>query len=124
MNTILPPLTPITSPWMHSIINDFKLQEAVLATYNSPVNLHHLGAFQDNIAEYKSILDTYGFKYQLFFARKANKFKNLIPAAVEAGIGIDTASLPELQQCLDLDVNSEKLISTAAIKNRALLELA
>lgn len=124
MNTYLPPLKPITTPWMHSIMEDFKLQEAVLETYNSPVNLHHLGAFQDNIAEYKSILDTYGFKYQLFFARKANKFKNLIPAAVEVGIGIDTASLPELQQCLDLDVNPKQLISTAAIKNKALLELA
>ena len=124
MNPNLPALTPITSRWMHQLIGNFDLLEHLLEAYGSPINLHHLKAFQDNIEEYQKILDTYQIKYQLFFARKANKFKNLIPAAAQMNIGIDTASYPELQQCLDLNISSDKLISTAAIKNKKLLQTA
>jgi len=124
MNLNLPALTPITSKWMHQLIGKFDLLEELLEAYGSPINLHHLKAFQDNIEEYQKILDTYDIKYQLFFARKANKFKNLIPAAAQMNIGIDTASYPELQQCLDLNIGSDKLISTAAIKNKKLLHTA
>lgn len=124
MNHNLPKLTPITSKWMHTIIEDFKLQEELFKTYSSPLNIHSLSSFEANIKEYKEVLNAYNFKSQLFFARKANKFKNLIEAAVNSGIGVDTASYEELKQCLDLQVESSKLISTAAIKNKELLELA
>ena len=124
MKDTLPTLTPITSTWMHNIIEDFKLQDALFNTYGSPLNIHSLPSFEDNITEYQEVLNAYNFKSQLFFARKANKFKNLIEAAVNNGIGVDTASYEELKQCLDLQVESSKLISTAAIKNKELLELA
>jgi diaminopimelate decarboxylase len=124
MNHILPKLTPITSKWMHTILEDFKLQDDLLKTYSSPLNIHSLPFFEDNIKEYQEVLNSYNFKSQLFFARKANKFKNLIETAVNTGIGVDTASYEELKQCLDLQVESSRLISTAAIKNKGLLELA
>ncbi|MFI8378200.1 Y4yA family PLP-dependent enzyme [Leeuwenhoekiella sp. NPDC079379] len=124
MENSLPKLEPITSEWMFKIITDFKLQEALFETYNSPINIHSLSSFVDNIKEYQDILGTYKFKSRIFFARKANKFQNLIQAAVENGIGVDTASLQEMQQCLDLNVDPAKLISTAAIKNNQLLKVA
>ena len=124
MKNTIPKLTPITSAWMHNIIEDFNLQDALFNTYGSPLNIHSLPSFEYNITEYQEVLNAYNFKSQLFFARKANKFKNLIEAAVNSGIGVDTASYEELKQCLDLQVESSKLISTAAIKNKELLELA
>ncbi len=123
-NLNLPPLKPITSGWMRPLLTDFKLQEQLLQRWHSPLNIHHLGAFQENCREYLEILNTYNFKSRLFFARKANKFKNLIPAAVEAGAGIDTASYRELEQCLQLGIAPHQLISTAAIKEERLLKLA
>lgn len=122
--TALPKLQPLTSPWMFKLIEDYALQEEIFNAHHSPVNVHHLPTFKKNVGDYKEILDGYGIKNQLFFARKANKFKNLIPAAVEAGIGIDTASFHELKQCLDLGIAADLLISTAAIKNNELLNLA
>lgn len=124
MNPNLPPLTPLTSPWMHRLVADFELQEALVQRWQSPLNIHHLGAFQENCREYRQILDTYNFNSRIFFARKANKFKNLIPAAVDAGAGIDTASFRELEQCLELGIPADQLISTAAIKEDRLITLA
>ena len=72
MNPNLPALTPITSQWMHQLIGNFDLLDHLLEAYGSPINLHHLKAFQENIEEYQKILETYQIKYQLFFARKAN----------------------------------------------------
>lgn len=124
MNANLPPLKPLTSPWMHELVGDFKLQEALLKEWQSPLNIHHLPSFQENCREYRQILDTYNFNSNIFFARKANKFKNLIPAAIEAGAGIDTASFRELEQCLELGIAPDRLISTAAIKEDRLINLA
>ena len=124
MKNTLPRLEPVTSPWMFKIIEDFKLQEALFRNYNSPINIHHLPSFEQNIEEYLDILSTYNFKSRIFFARKANKFENLLNTAVSSGIGIDTASYQELKQCLDLKIDSSNLISTAAIKNHKLLSLA
>ena len=124
MNTKLPKLEPITSEWMFKFINNFELQETLFNSYESPINIHSLDAFSRNIKEYQEILATYNFDSKIFFARKANKFQNLITAAVANGIGVDTASYEELKQCIDLQVSSDRLISTAAIKSRKLLELA
>ncbi len=124
MKQQLPRLRPLTSPWMFNIMENTQLQQELFDTYGSPINVHDLPSFVGNIKEYLEILDTYPFKSQIFFARKANKFRNLINAAVNAGIGVDTASYQELKQCLDLKVQADKLISTAAIKNNKLLELA
>ncbi len=60
----------------------------------------------------------------LFFARKANKLPWFVTAAKDAGIGIDTASLAELQETLQLGVNPEQITVTAVGKERELIEYA
>jgi diaminopimelate decarboxylase len=120
----LPQLTPLDSPWMKNLINNFKLQSDLMDKYGSPLNVHHLPAFRKNIAEYRTILNNYNFKSKVFYARKANKCRSLASTAIESGIGVDTASYEELKQCLDLGINSSDLVLTAAIKNAKLLRLA
>ncbi|RXG30007.1 Y4yA family PLP-dependent enzyme [Leeuwenhoekiella marinoflava] len=124
MKNNLPQLEPLTSDWMLNIIQDTQLQKELFEAYQSPLNIHNLPAFEENCKEYQKVLSTYGFKSKVFFARKANKFKNLINAAISSGIGVDTASFRELEQGVNLQLNPDNLISTAAIKNRKLLKLA
>ncbi|WP_339697311.1 Y4yA family PLP-dependent enzyme [uncultured Marixanthomonas sp.] len=124
MKNNIPTLEPITSPWIDTLTSDFELQNELLDTYNSPLNIHHIRSFQKNITEYTAFLKQYDFKSKVFYARKANKCSTLATVAFESGIGVDTASYAELKQCLDLNINPEDLVLTAAIKNTKLLRLA
>ena len=55
-------------------------------------------------------------------ARKANKALCLVDEALRLGLGVDVASERELQQALDRGVPARRLVVTAAVKPRALLE--
>lgn len=124
MKNNIPPLPPITSQWIHRIADNYDLQKELIDTYESPLNIHHLESFKTNLAEYRSILNAYDFKSKIYYARKANKCSTLASVAFENGFGIDTASYTELRQCLDLNINPQDLVVTAAIKNDKLLRLA
>ena len=39
----------------NNIIEDFNLQDALFNTYGSPLNIHSLPSFEDNIIEYNTI---------------------------------------------------------------------
>ncbi len=120
----LPKLTPRTSSWMHEIIEDVSLQQQLLSTYGSPINLHHLPSFDHNIQTFKNCLDAYNINYQIFYARKANKCKSLVARSFLNKIGVDTASLRELEECISLGIPSKYLVVTAAIKNEELITYA
>ncbi|MDR6301582.1 Y4yA family PLP-dependent enzyme [Mesonia maritima] len=120
----LPKLTPITSKWMHEILAKKGRLENLFNEFGSPLNLHFLPEFDRNISAFKKTLDNFGIKNQLFYARKANKSKSLVDRAHKNGIGVDTASFRELQQCLGLGLPPKNLVLTAAIKNEKLLRFA
>ena len=60
-------LTPITSPWMHRIFEDQKIISGLIEKHGSPINLHHLPSFSDNIASYKKLFEAYGLKHQIYY---------------------------------------------------------
>lgn len=120
----LPSLTPITSQWMKQIKDDFYLLNDLLANYGSPINLINPSLMKDNYQSYQEVLESFGLKYQVFFARKANKCQAYVLKAQQEGMGIDTASLEEYIQCLELGLPANQLIITAAIKNENLLRRA
>ncbi len=66
----------------------------------------------------------YRLNSTVFFARKANKGKCFVKAAKECGFGVDTASLNEMKECIELGLSPEKITVTAAVKNRELLGYA
>ncbi len=117
-------LTPITSNWMHEILDNQEVLRGVLEKYGSPINIHHLPTFNDNCERYKALFNSYDLKFQIFYARKANKTKGLVKQAFASGIGVDTASYRELEQSLELGGNGENLVLTAAIKNENQIALA
>lgn len=119
-----PVLTPIVHTWMEDLISRKNLINKNLNTYGSPLNIHCLHPFEQNIQFFKKECDTRFVKHKIFFARKANKCLAYAIQSANLGEGVDTASYNELIQCLDNGIHSEQLILTAAIKNKELLRLA
>jgi len=122
--TIYPALQPITSDWMHQVMSNPIVLQKVLERHGSPVNVHHLAPFGDNYQDYVAVFEEFGLQHLVLFARKANKSKCFVKEASRLGFGVDTASFRELEQCLELGCKPEKLVVTAAVKNRKLIELA
>ncbi|UII26239.1 alanine racemase [Fulvivirga maritima] len=122
--SLYPPLTPKMHTWMNDFISDPDRVKNVIKQFGSPVNLHSTTPFIENYESYKRILDKYELNHLICFARKANKSKTFVKAASDHGFGVDTASYRELVQCLEEGMDKDKLILTAAIKNKELLELA
>ncbi|PZX48386.1 type III PLP-dependent enzyme domain-containing protein [Algoriphagus chordae] len=120
----LPTLTPITSPWMHELMEETSVLNQLLEKHGSPINLHQTDSMEENFNSYHRVFEKFGLKHKIFFARKANKTKAVVQKAKALGMGIDTASLQEYLQCLEMGIDPEDLIITAAVKNRELVEKA
>lgn len=118
------PLTPITSKWMHTVMADPSLVKTLMETHGSPINLHHLPSFITNVKGFQELFKKHDLDGQIYFARKANKSRSLVKAALDHGIGVDTASFKELQEAIALGGNDRSLVLTAAIKTPKLMELA
>lgn len=118
------PLHPIIHDWiLHLLSTPESLQRAV-DKFESPLNVHSVIPFQENIAAYVSVFNELNVKHKIFFARKANKCIAFPEAAAKVGQGADTASYRELKQCLDTGIHPDDLVLTGAVKNEQLLRLA
>ena len=117
-------LTARLEPWMQELLSDPALCRRLIDTYGSPVNVHEYSAMGRNVQELKSAAATHHIDFQVYFARKANKTMAAIDRAVQEACGVDVASLNELRQCLDRGVPAARIIVSAAVKSKALMELA
>ncbi|WLD24263.1 alanine racemase [Flavobacterium dauae] len=117
-------LTPLLHSWVKKLIDNPESLHTAIEQYNSPLNVHSLIPFQENITEYQQVFKELNLKHKIFFARKANKCIAFPITAAQAGEGADTASYRELKQCLDAGISPKDLILTAAVKNEKLLSLA
>ncbi len=100
------------------------MMDELFRKFSSPINIHHLPTFSETIQTFKKLFQEYDLKYQIFYARKANKSKSLVKQAFTSGIGVDTASFRELKQSIALGGNGENLVLTSAIKNKDQYQLA
>ncbi|MDR7131056.1 diaminopimelate decarboxylase [Algoriphagus sp. 4150] len=122
--TNLPSMTPITSLWMHELMEEKTVLNELLEKYGSPINIHQVDPMEINFTSYRNVFEEFELKHKIFFARKANKTKGAVQKAHSLGMGIDTASLREYTQCLEMGIEASDLIVTAAVKNRKLIEKA
>lgn len=119
-----PRLTPKLAPWMKQLFQSPSTVSRLLKTHGSPVHVTVASEFRRNIATLLSALRERGVSGGLFFARKANKLPWFVKLAKEEGIGVDTASLAELQETLDLGVPPTAIVVTAVGKSQELVSLA
>ncbi|WP_194777003.1 type III PLP-dependent enzyme domain-containing protein [Pararhodonellum marinum] len=122
MNNQIPKLTPITHSWVKNIVSERKYLFDWINQYNSPINLINLKPFRENHDNFENLFKKMGLKGEVFFARKANKCKAFVYAAKQHKFGVDTASLNEVKDCVNLGFDPAKVTVTAAIKNKALLK--
>jgi diaminopimelate decarboxylase len=118
------PMTPHIHPWISELLEKKEQLKEKIQEEDSPVNIHSLEPFVENIQSFQKVFQKYGLNHCIYFARKANKCISFAKKAVDYGQGVDTASFRELKQCLDAGISSKVLLVTAAVKNRKLLELA
>lgn len=128
MNQVLvdtpPMLTPIIHPWIEAFFHDHLLHEQLANNYGSPLNLHNMTPFVENYQAYCKEIESHDLAYQIFFARKSNKFTSFVKTAQIEGFGIDTASFQELNQCLNIGVDPKRLVFTGSIKTKETITLA
>ncbi|MGA7206081.1 MAG: alanine racemase [Specibacter sp.] len=118
------PLTARLEPWMQELLSDPDLCRELVDKHGSPTNVHDYGAMGRNIKELRTAAAAHQIDFQIYFARKANKTLGSIDRAVQEGCGVDVASFNELRQCLDRGVPADRIIVSAAVKSKALLQLA
>lgn len=117
-----PPLTPKIAPWMKRLIQNKVLLDNLLRDETNPVNLFNLSEFKSNISAFKAIFESSSIQYKLYFARKANKLPCFVSAAKEMNIGVDVASLAELNETLSLGISPEKIVITGTGKSSKLID--
>lgn len=117
-------LTPITSPWMHDIMNHPKVVDELFKRFGSPLNILHPASFAKNCTRFKEVFQNHDIKFGIFYARKANKAKAFVKQAFIENIGVDTASERELLQSLQLGGDGDHLVLTSAIKTKEQIKTA
>lgn len=122
--TTLPPLQAIKANWIKHLLGQPALLQELVDAYHSPINIHAPLQLTKNVQEYQAVFREHQLDHQIFFARKANRSVGLVREAARMDYGVDTASYRELEQCLAVGVSPNRLVLTAAIKNRSLLHLA
>jgi len=118
------PLTARLEPWMKDLLSNATLCKELVDTHGSPTNIHNYSAMGRNINELRTAAATHQIDFQIYFARKSNKTLGAIDRAIQEGCGVDVASFNELRQCLDRGVPADRIIVSAAVKSKALLQLA
>ena len=116
-----PPLVGRLAPWMEQAVEDVSRAQNWLETYGSPLHVTVLSEFKNNIEDLQKPLVERNIKGGLFFARKANKLPWFVKEACANGIGVDTASLGEVEETLSLGVPAEKIVVTAIGKSKKLV---
>ncbi|QEG00474.1 Diaminopimelate decarboxylase [Stieleria maiorica] len=116
------PLDARIEPWMLECMDDMRLFDRI-AEFGSPLNVIHTGSMEQNVAALRQVASDRKIDFKIFFARKSNKCLSFVDQAKRSGIGIDTASENEVQQCLSRGIDPDQLICTAAVKSEALLQL-
>ncbi|HEY9869607.1 MAG TPA: alanine racemase [Candidatus Obscuribacterales bacterium] len=92
-----------------------------LQQHGSPVHVVVASEFERNVNDLLSALHSRGLSGGLFFARKANKLPWFVTMAKEQGIGVDTASLNEVRETLELGISPDQIIVTAVGKEHELV---
>ena len=94
-----------------------------MVEHGSPLNVLDTRPFARNAARLQSAAAVVGVDLSIYFARKANKALAFVDEAKRLGLGVDVASERELRQALDRGMPAGRIVMTAAVKPRGLLEL-
>lgn len=114
-------------PLMTSLIEDFVSDKervfSVMAKHYGPVHIVFPQQIEENIISFSNALVQTGVESSIHLAHKPTKSKSLIKAASGQNIGLDVASLSELNSALSCGFSGDRIECTGP-KTRAFLEKA
>lgn len=90
----------------------------------SPVHFLFPQQMASNITDARRVFEAFQVSGQIFFAKKANKAACFTKVCREQNIGVDVASLQELQQALAAGISGQQLSVSGPQKSQELLQLA
>ena len=95
----------------------------VVRDQEGPVHIAFPGVMRSNIEKMQEVFSSLDLDYKIHFAHKPTKSTRLIREAFELGIGIDVASLPELEHALAVGFTGDRIECTGA-KSRRFIQKA
>jgi diaminopimelate decarboxylase len=116
------PLTPIVHPSVRSFLDTDMARDLVEAC-GSPLNILLPSVFAQNAVAFEAVLQSHSIRGHIRYACKANKSRAIAAQACASGIGIDVASLGELQKALGCGFTGSRIEATGP-KNDEFLALA
>ncbi len=119
-----PPLSPVLERWMVDLASAPERAFALVEEFGSPLHLHRADVFARNVRHMTEAVRGLGTDVRLFFARKANKAFGYLNVCREAGVGVDVASLQELEESLVAGIPPHRIVLSAAVKPEDLLRRA
>lgn len=117
------PLRPRLEDWMIELLADRDRLHALAGEFGAPLNVQCDLPFRRNIEALTGCIAEFDLPFLPMFARKANKCLTYVNTARDMEIGIDTASHAEVEQCLAQGVDGDRIVCTAAVKDRELMTL-
>ncbi|MDF1740071.1 MAG: alanine racemase [Verrucomicrobiales bacterium] len=118
------PLSSIEIPWVESISQDPARPDGWLREFDSPLNLLQTEPFRENIKQLSKALSKLVDNHTIHYAIKANKATCFVEAASECGIGVDVASLTELQTAVASGLTGSRITVTGVVKSPDLIRTA
>lgn len=106
------PLTPRLDDRWRALLSERSLITSLVAGIGSPVNLLMPDLLVANAADYRSVYERHRLRGSIYFAHKANRSSALIRRLAGSGIGVDVASVGELQHTLAAGVPGTMIMAT------------
>jgi len=119
-----PPLAGRQSSWVGKLLERPDLLGNLVEEWGSPLHLFATAPFDENVEALGAPVRERGLEGGLYFARKANKLPWFVSRCLDLGIGVDTASLEELEETLALGLPAERIVLTAVGKSARLVTRA
>ncbi|NEW47434.1 decarboxylase [Nocardia cyriacigeorgica] len=107
-----PALPALIDPMVRAFLDERRALDAALAMYGSPLNLVFPEVFAQNLTRLRAELEQRPARYRICYAHKVNQAGSFVHAAASAGIGIDVASVGELDSARGAGFASGRIEAT------------
>lgn len=111
-SSTVPPLAPRLSSCWRDFLADPQLPSALIHGLGSPLNLVMPDRLLRNAEAFAAVYRRLRLRGSLYFAHKANRSTALVRRIAASGVGVDVASVGELQHALGAGVPGARIMAT------------
>ena len=116
-------LTPRKSSQFEDFLENEEKVKELIEEKGSPLNLIFPEALRRNAKSFQEVMEKNSVSGRVFWAHKANRSKALVKEAYNCGIGVDVASLDELENAVQTGFDENKIEATGPKKRDFLDEV-